>query len=345
MLVKLLTALLLASLIPLTALPGISFSHAAVNASLIKPALNLVRISFPEIWVAIHNSTPTIARANPAEIGEALSGFPTYVIKWYRGGVSVKVTESVINGAPTPIRIEVMVNGDASTSAASIVKHGSKVLTEMRELYNALLEEALKSRGVKVIGFQIMINNTPVGFIDTSKPSVIPAQLLWNEYFVSPVLTFTVIDDYPIVKAALNNALSHGAKLKFIVGSDQLKNILSRHVNLSKVTDVMKYYVIANESARPAYLITLGPWNNAVVLADNGEYLPKPTPTATESVTHSLTSKSLAKAKELSGSWSFPVPRKYFPYFLSAVSMAVTAVIGWLIIRGRLRGGTRGTLS
>ncbi len=298
-----------------------TLGKAAVSA-----AATLIKASFPEVWRVIGNSTPKVTPADPNEYGEALSGYPTYIVEWNPEGVDVKVLIAVVGGGATPIRIDVTVNGKASSGAGSLIVCGDKILKEMHALYNNLLRDAEGGVGVKVIGFQILVNNTPVGFIDPSKPAIIPAQISWSEYFVGTVLAFTIVDDYPIVKAALSRV----GHIRFAIGGGELNRIVSKHVNLSKVSSISKYLVIANETVRPAYLVTLGPWNNAVIMADNGEYLPRPTPTATPVTTDVAEQATPAST---TGGWNFPVPRKYFPYFLSAVSMAVTAAVGFLIIR------------
>jgi len=291
-------------------------SEKVVNA-----ASALIKASFPEIWELISNITPKVRPAQAGEYGEALSGFPTYVVEWSGSGADVSVLVALVDSVATPVGIEATINGQASEESGKLVYElGDRVLSEVKALYSEFTREAVSNGNVEIIGFQIHINGTPVAFIEPKKPSIIPAMLSWNTYFVKPILAFEVFNDYPLVKAALTHA---GEKaLAFNVSMSEAKAILSKHKELRNVSRIDKYVLIANETARPAYVVTLGPWNIAVVYADDGEYLSSKAPT-TRTTTPTTTNNS----------WNLPIPPQYFPYFLSGFAMAVTAIIGIIVIR------------
>lgn len=290
----------------------------------VNAASALIKASFPEIWELISNTTPKIRPAQTGEYGEALSGFPTYVVEWSGSGADVSVLVALVDGAAIPVGIEATINGQASEESGKLVYGlGDKVLSEVKALYSELTREAVSDGNVEIIGFQIHINGTPVAFIDPTKPSIIPAMLSWNTYFVKPVLAFNIFNDYPLVKAAVTHAGKNA--LTFKVSVDEARAILGKHKELRNASRVSKYVLIANETARPAYVVTLGPWNTAVVYADNGEYLPSNTGVQKTTTTSPNTSNE--------GSWNFPIPPQYFPYFLSGLAMAVTAIIGVIVIR------------
>ena len=299
-------------------------AQASANNAIVDTASKLMESAFPEVWDIISSTQPNVTKAQASEHGEALSGFPIYVVKWSRSGVSAKVLVAEVGRSPTPVGIEVTINGQASNETMKLVYGlGSKVVSEVRTLYEELAKEALSDKGVDVVGFQIIINGTPVAFIDPTKPSIIPAELSWRIYYVKPILAFSITNDYPLVKTAVNRASSKA--LRFAIGLDKVKDILSRHGVLRNASSINKYLIIANCTARPAYVIALGPWNTAIVYADNGEYLPSNTRTqGSTTVNPSMSSKE---------SWNFPIPPQYFPYFLSGLAMTVTAIVGIIVIR------------
>lgn len=329
-------ALLITLFTPMLMGAGIGAQDSGGKA-MVDAATSLVKAAFPEIWGLISNATPKVLRAQAGEYGEALSGFPTYIVKWSCGGADVDVLVAVVDSEAVPVGIEATVNGQASEKAGRIVYGaGDKVISEVRALYEELARQALNNGGVEVIGFQIHINGTPVAFIEPTKPSIVPAMLSWNVYFVKPILAFSVFNDYPLVKAAVMRA--GGKALKFRVSTEEVKDILSKHGELRNVSRISKYVLIANRTARPAYVITLGPWNTAVVYADNGEFISSE---AGSPNTASAVSATTPTTSFKSNSWGLPVPPQYFPYFLSGIAMAVTALIGTVIIRLALKRETR----
>lgn len=303
------------------------------SEKVVDAASALIKASFPEIWELISNTIPKIQPAQTGEYGEALSGFPTYVVEWSASGADISVLVAVVDGAATPVGIEATINGQASAESGKLVYGlGDKVLSEVRALYSELAREAVSNGDVEIIGFQIHVNGTPVAFIEPTKPSIIPAMLSWNIYFVKPVLAFTVFNDYPLVRAAIAHAGRNA--LTFKVSMDEARAILSKHKELRDVSRISKYVLIANGTARPAYVVALGPWNTAVIYADNGEFLSGKAPTTR---TTSSTPASPTPPLTGSNSWNLPIPPQYFPYFLSGVAMAVTALIGIVVIRAVTR--------
>jgi len=328
---RLITAVMIVILITATLTSSTNASTQSNSAEeAVRAAATLIKSSFPEIWEVVCNATPLVRPAQAGEYGEALSGFPSYVVKWSEDGVDVSVLVAIINSAATPVGIEVTVNGQASKESNELVRSSSnKVLTEVRALYGELTREAMSSGNVKIIGFQIHVNGIPVAFIEPAKPSIIPAMLSWNTYFVKPVLAFSIFDDYPIVKAAIEHAGKN--VFSFNISVNDAKTILGKHKELGNVSRIDKYLLIANETARPAYVITLGPWNTAVVYADNGEFLSSITRT-TRTAPPTSTSVPTPSVRG-SSSWNLPIPPQYFPYFLSGLAMTVTAIIGIIVIR------------
>ena len=322
------TAMLIALVASLTA-GMIANAQNSDTGKVVNVASDFLKASFPEVWKTISNATPKVRQAQTGEYGEALSGFPTYVVKWSDNGVDVSVLVTLVDGEVVPVGVEATINGQASEESSKLVYElGDKILSEVKALYNELTREAVSNGDVEIIGFQIHVNGTPVAFIEPTKPSIIPATLSWNTYFVKSVLAFEVFNDYPLVKAAMNNAGKNA--LAFKVSMDEAKAILSKHKELGNVSRIDKYVLIANETARPAYVVTLGPWNTAVVYADNGEFLPIQ---VTTTRTTSPTTTSVPTPTTTSNSWNLPIPPQYFPYFLSGVAMAVTAIIGIIVIR------------
>ena len=303
------------------------------SEKVISAASALIKASFPEIWELISNTAPKIWPAQAGEYGEALSGFPTYVVEWSAGGVDISVLVALVDGVAIPVGIEATINEQASEESGKLVYGlGDRVLSEVKALYNELTREAVSDGNVEIIGFQIHINGTPVAFIEPTKPSIIPAMLSWSTYFVKPVLAFNVFNDYPLVKAAIIHAGRNA--LMFKVSVDEVRAILGKHKELKNASRISKYVLIANETARPAYVVTLGPWNTAVVYADNGEFLPS---NASTTRTASPTLASQTPPLTESNSWNLPIPPQYFPYFLSGIAMAITALIGIAVIRAVTR--------
>jgi len=313
---------------------GVSVSAQSNDSEkVINAASALIKASFPEIWELISNTTPRIRPAQTGEHGEALSGFPTYAVEWSASGADVSVLMALVDGVAIPVGIEATINGQASEESGELVYElGDRVLSEVKALYGELAREAVSDGNVEIIGFQIHINGTPVAFIEPTKPSIIPAMLSWNTYFVKPVLAFNIFNDYPLVKAAVTHAGRDA--LTFKVSVDEAKAILDKHKELRNASRVSKYVLITNETARPAYVVTLGPWNIAVVYADNGEFLSSKAPTTR---TTSPTTTSVLIPITTNNSWSLPIPPQYFPYLLSGVAMAITALIGIVVIRAVTR--------
>jgi len=321
---------LIALVVSLTAGVGIN-AQSSDTEKVVNAASALIKASFPEIWGLISNTTPKTQPAQAGEYGEALSGFPTYVVEWSTSGADVSVLVAVVDGVAIPVGIEATINGQASKESGKLVYGlGDKVLSEVKALYSELAREAVSDGNVEIIGFQIHINGTPAAFIEPTKPSIIPAMLSWNTYFVKPVLAFNVINDYPLVKAAITHAGKNA--LTFKVSVDEARTILSKHKELGNVSRVSKYVLIANGTARPAYVINLGPWNMAVIYADNGEFLSSEAHTTRTTSSTTLTLKPSAEGK-----WNLPIPPQYFPYFLSGVAMSITALIGVIVIRAVTR--------
>ncbi len=298
-------------------------AQASANNAIVDTASKLMGSAFPEIWDIISSTQPNVTKAQASEHGEALSGFPIYIVEWSRSGVSAKVLVAEVGGSPTPVGIEVTINGQASNETMKLVYGlGSRVVSEVRTLYEKLAKEALSDKGVDIVGFQIIIDGTPVAFVDPTKPSIIPAELSWRIYYVKPILAFSITNDYPLVRTAVSRASSKA--LRFAVGLNKVKDILSRHGVLRNVSSINKYLIIMNGTARPAYVIALGPWNTAIVYADNGEYLPSNTRAQGSTTVNPSTSGK---------SWNSPIPSQYFPYFLSGLAMTVTAIVGIIVIR------------
>ena len=298
---------------------AISDADGAINAS-----LELIAEALPDLLPLIESHEAVIEYANPMQVAEALSGLETCIVSW-DNIPGVQLTVVSVNGGDSwnPVLLEVILNSAESEVVGQLIKEKGMTLEEtVKNAFARMRDEAVSHEGVQVIGFQIHINGIPVAFLNPKAPVVIPAMISWNSYYLGSVVSFRLVNDYPILESLLSNE-----SMNYKISADDALALIESKVVYEVTPQVSKYLLINNGSVRPAYVSYVTPWKVAVVMADNGELL---LPEQDETVSQVPTSSHPTSQEVQEGGW---IRNEYLGVVMAIAIIAVVT----LVARSRLK--------
>lgn len=247
-----------------------SLAQDSIDTSeMIQASQRLVSEALPDIEPLIEEHDALIGKVNSMQVAEALSGLETYLVSWNISGVKLDIVVVNIEGEWEPISLDVILNGDDSQDVMKIIiDKGMELESSIKKAFTRMKDDALTDENVSIIGFQIHVDGMPVAFLDPEVPSIVPAMISWNSYFLGKIVSFRLVNDYPILKYLMSEDSKH-----FKVSAGEALAKVESQAEYEVTPQVSRYLLITNGSVRPAYVSYVTPWRIAVVMADTGELL------------------------------------------------------------------------
>ncbi len=184
---------------------------------------------------------------------------------WNESGLYAEVKEARIEGDWVPYALYVTVDRKTAGNISAFIDAHSEELIEALRNYHMKLVELAEEQGVKVIGFGVYINDTPLAFL-LPGPYLQPVKIYWGVRFEGPIIALALSNDYVLIKPFLKSNLP-----KYVLSPGDASQRLSKQAGLRiNESALMKYYVVFNGSLRPAYIAYINPYDIGVVLADDG---------------------------------------------------------------------------
>lgn len=235
-------------------------------------SVNYVLVSrFPELsnYVNLSNYSVVSSSLNYTDLR-------ILIFKWFSRGISVEV--HVDRDSCEIIRFEATV--DSRYFNESGFEYFLNELEEgVKEWYSDSKELVSITSGAEVLGGQLVINDTPIYFLDPNNVVVIPALVRYFVYPSPPIIIYVFINYFPVVKGLLTQIPN------FSLGESEVTEILKNELNITEYRGITKSYVILDGALRPAYIIAITPYKNIAILADDGEVLTQKTATNTQTTT------------------------------------------------------------
>jgi len=244
---------------------------------------------------------------------------PTLKVVWNLSqGVYVEVGEVMIEGAWTPYTLYVELRPTNSSISSLLGKESAEMISSLRNRYNELVRDATNN-GVRIVGFGIYVNSTPVGILEPG-PYIVAAKLYWGVRVEGPITAYALLDYYPILKYFINKTLpTYSVSIREAVS--KLSEVSETSINES---DVMKYLLIVNGSLRIAYVAYLNPYELAIVFGDNGELL------YPGNYSGRTTHSPLHRSGAVAGS---KYSMNYLTYIIVGLVIASAAIAVWFKVR------------
>lgn len=187
----------------------------------------------------------------------------------------ISITAHTLNSCEL-VFLEIVVDARYTGNASTLNNLLNSLEKGVKNWYDDLKATAESVEYLKVIGGQLVINNTPVYFVDRDAVTITPVLVRYYVYPSPPITIFSLINQYPVVKDMIANIPN------FSVNVEDALTLLKNRVNLTEYRGVAKAYVVLAGSVRPAYVVAVSPYRNLVVLADSCEVLSQRTLTSWE---------------------------------------------------------------
>jgi len=195
------------------------------------------------------------------------------VFKWVSRGVSIgiQVTEETCEIT----RFEVTVDS-RYLNESNLNNLLNELETGVEKLFSDVKDLVSNTSNARIIGGQLVVNDTPIYFIDPNYVTATPALVRYFVYPSPPIVIYTFINYFPAVKKLLTQVTN------FNLSEEEAIETLKNKLNITEYRGVTRSYVILYGVLRPAYIIAITPYKNVAVLADNGEVLTQKTATNTQ---------------------------------------------------------------
>ncbi len=186
------------------------------------------------------------------------------VYKWVSQGVSVEV--QVAEETCDVIRFEVIVdlrNINESTLNTLL----SRLEAGVKDWYSDTKNLISTTSIAEVLGGQVVVNDTPIYFLDPTYVTIVPITVRYFIYPSPPIVIYSFVNYFPAIKKLLAQIPN------FNLSEVEVREVLENTLNITEYKGITKSYVVLYGTLRPAYVVALTPYKNAVILADNGEVL------------------------------------------------------------------------
>ncbi len=233
-------------------------------------------------------------------------------------GLYVEVSEVRINTSWIPYYLYVELNHSNSSLAKSLSSESSGMISSLRNRYYELANQISES-GLKIIGFAIYVNSTPIGVLRPG-PYIDIARIYWGVRFEGPISAYALLNDYPIIKYFLKKR-THLQSLKV---KDVVKKLNKVSITQLKESDIRKYLIIVNGSLIQAYVAYLNPYEIGVVLGGKGELI-YPGNYTSPAVNSSLQNEASNKSNQL-------MSHIFYMFIIITVVISVVIIV-WLKLR------------
>ncbi len=246
----------------------ITYSSPRVSSTCYSSVRYVVTSRFPELSSYVNLSNYSVVSTNLN-----YTDLKVLVYRWVSHGVSVEV--QTVEETCDVIRFEVIVDS-RNINESNLNTLLSRLEAGVREWYNDVKNLISTTSIAEVLGGQVVVNDTPIYFLDPTYVTIAPITVRYFVYPSPPIVIYSFVNYFPVIKKLLVQTPS------FNLSVEEVKEVLKNTLNITEYKGITKSYVILYGVLRPAYVVAVTPYKNVVILADNGEILTQKTATNTQ---------------------------------------------------------------
>jgi len=246
----------------------ITYSSLRVSSTCYSSVRYVMVSRFPELSDYVNLSNYSVASTNLN-----YTDLKILVYKWVSRGVSVEVqaTEETCD----VVRFEVVV--DTRNINESILNTLlDRLEANVKDWYSDTKNLISATSIAEVLGGQVVINDTPIYFLDPTYVTITPITVRYFVYPSPPIVIYSFVNYFPTIKKLLAHIPG------FNLSEEYVKEVLEKNLNITEYKGITKSYVVLYGVLRPAYVVAVTPYRNVVILADDGEILTQRTATGTQ---------------------------------------------------------------
>ncbi len=246
----------------------ITYSSPRVSSTCYSSVRYVVTSRFPELSSYVNLSNYSVVSTNLN-----YTDLKVLVYRWVSHGVSVEV--QAVEETCDVIRFEVIVDS-RNINESNLNTLLSRLEAGVRDWYNDIKNLISTTSIAEVLGGQVVVNNTPIYFLDPTYVTIAPTTVRYFIYPSPPIVIYSFVNYFPVIKKLLVQTPS------FNLSVEEVEEVLKNTLNITEHKGITKSYVILYGALRPAYVVAVTPYKNVVILADNGEILTQKTATNTQ---------------------------------------------------------------